>query len=78
MADGHPTAGRHGGWPPDRRLDGGRPLRPPVGMTVGRPVDDRADGLADPSTWAVLQGPSPRGRPPLAVRLAETLEPHNY
>jgi hypothetical protein len=33
----------------DRRLEGGRPLRPPVGV---------ADGLVEPSAWAVRQGPS--------------------
>jgi hypothetical protein len=70
MADGHRTAGRHAVHHPtrrtawrtatqplvarsDRRLDGGQPLRPPVGVAVGR-----ADGLADPSAWAVRHGPS--------------------
>jgi hypothetical protein len=66
----------------DRWLDGGRLLRPPVEVAVGR-----ADGLAGPSAWAVRQGPSSRGRPPKAVRHGpsaravypvETLEPHNY
>jgi hypothetical protein len=48
----------------DHRLDGGRPLRPSVGVAVGRQVDGRVDGQADPSAWA--------------IRPAETLEPHNY
>jgi hypothetical protein len=47
----------------DRRLDGGWPLRPLVGVAVGRSVDGRVDGLVEPSAWAVRQGPSSRGRP---------------
>jgi hypothetical protein len=49
LVDGRRTAWRTAIRPPvtrsDRRLDGGRPLRPPVGWLV----DSRADGLADPS-----------------------------
>jgi hypothetical protein len=52
----------------NRRLDGGRPLHPPVMVAVGWPVDGQADsladGLADPSAWAVRQKPSARVRPP--------------
>jgi hypothetical protein len=48
----------------DRRLDGERPLCLPVGVAVGRLADGGADGLANPSAWAVCQGPSSRGCPP--------------
>jgi hypothetical protein len=59
----------------DRRLDGGRSLRPPIGVAVGWLADGRADGLADPSAWAVRQGPSARGRPPGTVRHRPSAQP---
>jgi hypothetical protein len=62
----------------DRRLDGGRPLRPPVRVAVGRPGGGRSGGQGGPTAWGGRQGPSSRGHPPEAVHLFETLEAHNY
>jgi hypothetical protein len=71
--DGHRTAWRTAIRPPvarsDRRLDGGRPRRPQVGVAVGRPGGQPGGPLRlGRPPGAVRQGPSTRGRPPEAVR----------
>jgi hypothetical protein len=69
LVDGHRTAWRTAIRPPiarsDRRLDGGRPRHPPVGVAVGRPGGrpSRPLRLGRPP-GAVRQKPSARVRPP--------------
>jgi hypothetical protein len=80
MPSATPPGGRHGGRPSDRRspaptvgwmADGGS-----VRRSRGQPASRRAAGR---TAWRTPPlGPSARGRPPGAVRPAETLESHNY
>jgi hypothetical protein len=79
MPSATPSGGRHGGRPSDHRSPA-----PAVGWMVdGRSVRrsgwrsaGRLDGLADPSAWAIRQGPSSRGRPPEAVRQGPSARDH--